>query len=215
MALWGKHTLWIKQFIPRQREQRVMMNGSYSKWEPVVRGIPQGSVIEPFLFILCVNSMPDVVLSTIYLFADDARIYQTIGSQEDQIQLQRDLYNLQSWSNESLQRFNETKCLLLSLSTKRVANERTYSLNRTTQLRNVCLETDAWPDHKPQIRFSFDEHIAAKVKKINSIVAVIKKSFVKLELKVFGLLFKTLVRPHLEYVGALSQLNMMKHRMAN
>ncbi len=64
---------WIEDFLVG-RNQRVCVNGTYSKWHKVTSGIPQGSVLGPLLFIIYINDMPDNIDSDIYLFADDTKL---------------------------------------------------------------------------------------------------------------------------------------------
>lgn len=58
---------------------------------------------------------------------------------------------------------------------------------------------------------SFDEHIAAVVNKTNRIVGAIRRSFTFLGESNFRLLFKALVRPHLEYAVAVWKLYKRRH----
>ena len=60
-------------------------------------GVPQGAVLGPIPFLLHINDLPSIVSSKVRLFADDCFIYRQITSNNDQIELQRDLYLLESW----------------------------------------------------------------------------------------------------------------------
>jgi ribonuclease P/MRP protein subunit RPP40 len=57
------------------KDNKVSVNGEYSKWTAVSSGIPQGSVLEPILFVIYINDLPDIVNSEMYFFADDTNIF--------------------------------------------------------------------------------------------------------------------------------------------
>jgi len=79
--------------------QRVLINGSYSDCLPVASGVPQSSVLGPLLFILYIDDLKIAVCySTLKLFADDATLYREIKSSADCLLLQKDLYNIYSWT---------------------------------------------------------------------------------------------------------------------
>ena len=52
-------------------------------------------------------------------------------------------------------------------------------------------------------QLSFEKHIHAKVNKANSIMSIIRRTYCHLDNKSFCLLFKALVRPHLEYCNSV------------
>ena len=96
-------------------------------------------------------------------------------------------------------KFNLTKCHTLTLTRRTKQSERNDSLNGGKQLSKAESEKDLGVivDSKLQYR----EHIAKKTKVANIIVAIIKKTFVKLTLEFLTTLYKALVRTHLEYAN--------------
>ena len=81
---------WIEAFL-KERHQVVKVNGVESTVDPVLSGIPQGSVLGPLLFLVYINDLPQVVKSDMYLFADDTKIFKRVASEDDSIILQRDI----------------------------------------------------------------------------------------------------------------------------
>ena len=55
----------------KSRKQRVVLNGQHLSWSDVLTGIPQGSILGPLLFLICINDLSDVLQCFPKLFADD------------------------------------------------------------------------------------------------------------------------------------------------
>ena len=53
------------------RKQRVVLNGQRSSWADVKVGVPQGPILGPLLFLICINDLPNGLNSNVKLFADD------------------------------------------------------------------------------------------------------------------------------------------------
>ena len=60
------------------------MGGVYSDW------LPQGSILGPLLFLVCINDAPDYFQhdSSIALYADDSKLFRSIKQQSDHTFLQ-------------------------------------------------------------------------------------------------------------------------------
>lgn len=86
----GKVLKWMESFLTGRR-QRVMVNGTGSAWQDVISGIPQGSVLRPSFFVIYINDLPETVASSVWLFADDTKLYKSIEEAKDTEELQTDL----------------------------------------------------------------------------------------------------------------------------
>ena len=60
-------------------------------------------------------------------------------------------------------------------------------------------------------KLSFDSHIFAKIKKASSIIAVFKKTFIKMNIPVFLNIYKGFIRPHLEFCNQTWYPRLMKN----
>ena len=203
----GDTGAWIRDFLSGRR-QRVMVKGSSSSWRDVLSGIPQGSVLGPILFVLYINSLPDVVSgSEVYLFADDVKIFKSIVCVQDQITLQNDIDSMYEWTKDSLLVFNPQKCSSMTIS-KRKPENRCYEIN-SCRLRVTESERDLGVvvDNK----LTFEEHIWSKIKKANTIMGIIRRTYTYLDDKTFLLLYKALVRPHIEYANQIWCPFLKKH----
>ena len=62
---------WFSSYLS-SRKLAVEVNGNLSKFELILCGIPQGSILGPLLFLLYVNDLPNCSNKFIFrLFADD------------------------------------------------------------------------------------------------------------------------------------------------
>ena len=70
----GNLLLMLQNYLSN-RKQRVVLNGIESTWEPIISGVPQGSVLGPLLFLIYINDLTQNILANIKLFADDSSLF--------------------------------------------------------------------------------------------------------------------------------------------
>ena len=92
----GPILTWIQAFLSN-RTQTVVLENEHTNTVPVTSGVPQGSVLGPILFLICINNLPDMTKSKVRLFADDTAIYLAVSSLKDAELLQQDLAQLHRW----------------------------------------------------------------------------------------------------------------------
>ena len=171
----GRILTWIEAFLT-DRRQRVVVNDSRSSWADVTSGIPQGSVLGPMLFIIYINDMPTSVLSSIYLFADDAKVYRNISSNDDPPTLQHDLQQLEKWSERWQLRFNSNKCKVMHLG--RQNPRQNYTMGGTT-LATTTSEKDLGVYVDTEL--TFEKHIETVVNQANRMLGLIRRSYTYLD----------------------------------
>ena len=204
----GNLLKWIEAFLTG-REQMVRVNGELSGPKSVISGIPQGSVLGPLLFVLYINDLPDTVSSNILLFADDTKIFQQVRSREDALSLQKDIDALNAWSEKWLLKFNTDKCHVLTLGKiDKIMHTHRYTLYGD-ELDHVFEEKDLGVI--VDMEMNFEEHMAAKVKKANAMMGLIRRSFSYLDGETFKKLYSSFVRPHLEYANSVWSPHLRKH----
>ena len=190
-----KLLMWFKNFLVG-RQQCVVLNNIQSSWSIVTSGVPQGSVLGPLLFTIFVNDIPHIVRSDIYLFADDIKLSRTIKNSDDIQILQDDIYKLFEWSVTWNLNFSQSKCCYIQVGPPSRSCHHSYMLNSTViTLTDKQKDLGIWID--PNLSFHSHTHIT--VSRANRILGLISKCFRYRDSTMMLSLYKTIVRPIVEY----------------
>ena len=209
------------------KTQRVVLNGSASEWMPVTSGVPQGSVLGPTCFVIFINDLDDVldlVDGFVSKFADDTKYGRVIRNDEDREKMQRDIDKLSEWAETWQMDFNSKKCKIMHFGIKNPCYD--YCMGgyapAGTVLQVVSEEKDIGVIVSNSLKPS--AQCAKAVKKANSILGQMRRSFHYRDKDVWMRLFTTYVRPHLEfsvqawspwYVKDIEMLEQVQERAVN
>jgi hypothetical protein len=160
----------------------------------VTSGVPQGSVLGPVLFLVFINDIDQGITSYIPKFADDTKLMSPCSSTIESETLQSDLRILEIWAELWQMEFNESKCKVLHIG--RTNHNFSYEINNTTL--SICSsETDLGIITSSDLKSEL--HCAKVCKIANRIIGLIGRTFEHKSADVILKLYKSLVRPHLEY----------------
>ena len=184
---------WIQNWLT-DRRQRVSVEGETSAWTAVHIGVPQGSVLGPLLFLVYINDLEDGVASNILKFADDTKIFRRVQTRQECRTLQDDLNRLDQWSAKWQMLFNQSKCKCLHIG--RANGKEPYEMHNTVLLK-TSKEKDLGLIISADWKVSEQCGIAAR--KGNQLLGMIKRNITYREKNLIIPLYKSIVRPHLEY----------------
>ena len=197
----GKVHSWIKEVLS-ERSQKVVINGKSSDSAKVTSGIPQGSVLGPILFLVFINDLPEVILAFIKLFADDAKVLGRVNSIMQATTVQISLDNAVDWANIWEMKYHFKKCKHLHIGNHDINFD--YTMQTDTGpivVEKVTSEKDLGVTFDQKLKFT--DHINNKVNKANRNVGLIFRTFTFMNKEMFLNLYKSIVRPHLEYASTV------------
>lgn len=191
----GNLLRWIEDFL-KNRCFRVRIDGELSENYPVLSGVPQGSVLGPILFVLYVSDLSKCLKSNPTFFADDTKLFNFPTTKSDI--LKTDLKQLELWSSQWLLSLNADKCTILHIGYNNPKLE--YMLNGVT-LAKVDTQLDLGVTLSSDLKWS--AHIVSIVKKANSVLYLVKCAFKDISSELMLNIFKTYIRPLLEYASSV------------
>lgn len=185
----------------QNRYQQVKYNGAVSEQRLVVSGVPQGSNLGPLLFVIFLNDLPcDLQFSKCLIYADDVKIYKRISNNLDPSYLQRDLCNIENWSNRNKLMLNIEKCLVISYTLKQNIIHYTYVINGKN-LRRVEKHRDLGVLFTNKL--NFNEHIEDMILAGYKLLGFIIRNSYHFTVNTTLLLYFSIVRSKLEFASQI------------
>lgn len=140
--------------------------------------------------------MPEAVHSALRMFADDTKFFRQVDSEEDTENLPSDLTKSKDWADTWQLQFNATKCKVMHLGWNNHCKEMVQNDSQVTLSVTEC-EEDLGVNVDKYLKFS--KHVEIVSDKANRLCGMIRRSFSYMNGDMFNSLFRSLIRPHLEY----------------
>lgn len=209
--LQGRLYWWIDSFL-KDRVGQVVLNGLNSRLYKFETGVPQGSSISPLLFLLYINDLADVIIEPIQcgMFADDVALWtaiETNSENEMQLQLQlmqQSLDGISSWGVKWKMLLAPEKSQCITFKQKNKKKYPTLKLNldqdqveipEAKEVKYLGLIMDSQLSYKQHINYVYGK----ASRKLGYLIFLCSYKGIRPSLAVYNLLYKTIIRPILEY----------------
>ncbi|RZC33191.1 RVT 1 domain containing protein, partial [Asbolus verrucosus] len=185
---------WIKDFLSN-RTFRVKIGQALSYNVRVLSGVPQGSVFGPLLFIVYVADLKHILSSPFAMYADDIKLYNACDSYQV---LMHDLITVRKWCLDWILPLNLAKCITLHIGNRNPRHK--YFIDNC----ELC-ESDPCSDLEVTVtsNLSWSAHVLHVTRRANSILFLVSKVFSKRRVETVVKLYKTYIRPILEFAGGV------------
>lgn len=150
-----------------KRKQKVLVNGDWSQEVEVEHGVPQGSVLGPLLFLICINDLPNSIKCKTFLYADDTTFFNFSSNfNELQILAQNSLASASEWFKTNGFLLNEDKTQNIIFTLKHTEPNIPPD-NYTNQVKFLGIHIDKG--------LSWGAHIDYISSKLSRVIFLIKK----------------------------------------
>lgn len=143
----GNSLDWIRSFLA-DRTQQVAYNGRLSSIQPVLFGVPQGSVLGPLLYVIYTAELSHVVARhhlQLHQYADDSQIYVSTSVDHHSSAVDRFaacLSDVDAWMRASRLRLNPSKTQVMWLGSRQQL-QRLHTLDMNILSTRVTISKSA------------------------------------------------------------------------
>ena len=152
------------------RKQRTKINSSYSSWEEILFGVPQGSILRPLVFNIFLCDMFFVLSQTDFAsYAEENTPYVEANNIDEVITiLENNSIQLFKWFSDNQMKANKDKCHLASSNNEKVSM-------KTDKIELENTSSDKFLGIIIDTKLNFKEHLEGILKKASRKVNVLSR----------------------------------------
>ena len=183
------------------RKFRVVLNGQVSQWTNIEARVPQGSILGPLLYLIYINDLFVDLWTNAKLFADDTSLFSVVRDiNTSAAHLNNDLRKISNWAFQWKMSFNpdpskQAQEVILSRKHQKISHPSVYfyknPIESVSSQKHLGMVLDT--------KLNFQEHIKNMLTKLNRTIGLLRKLQNILPRESLLTIFKSFVRPHLDY----------------
>lgn len=188
------------------RTQQVSLSGVKSRIEPVLQGVPQGSILGPLLFSIFINDInARLQYSKYHMYADDLQIY--LGDNHENLygcfnKLNCDLQAISDWSKSNGLQINVKKTQALFFNRRYnfdfvlpAIYLNGLSIDFVNKVKNLGVIFNCY--------FDWSDHVSSIVRKVYGTLSALRPFKYILPANIKLVLIRSLIVPHFLYCDVL------------
>ena len=184
---------------------------------PVKARVPQGAILGPHFFLICIIGLSDNIVSTINLVADDASIFSVVNDANISAdELNKDLKKISEWTYKQKMSFNpdlnkQAQEVIFSKKLNKSTHPKIYFNNALVFCANRQKHLGMYLDES----LNFSYHINENMCKARKRIGVSGKLDKTLSRHSLITTYKSFVRSHLRYGDKSMTNQIMKFSIKN
>ena len=191
---------WFESYLT-DRKQRVLANNTYSTFQSVTQGVPQGSVLGPLFYIIYANDINKIIKSCkVALYADDTVLYTASANFNRSVgKIQSDMNALSQWCNLNGIRMNTEKTKLMVFgNTTKVKKLPTFEVqvNGEPLIMTNCYK---YLGVALDGQLNYNLHVQNIIARVSLKLRQFKRMRYFLDVRAATLVYKNMILPIMEY----------------
>ena len=126
---------WVCDFLSNRLQRVKLSNDCFSEWGAVPSGVPQGTKLGPWLFLLMINDLKPSEGHS-WKYVDDTTLAEVVP-RNSQSQMQSAVSDVEKWSKNNKLQLNEDKCKEMIVDFKKVKHQLKTIIINSKELKLV------------------------------------------------------------------------------